>query len=173
MRTVSVDLMQYLNLPVTFSVSFVVSRESHLLRGYIAVGNMDSFIPDVENFLRVLQNNSTAKASYFDDVAKRLRKFKRDIEANKQFNARLARQVLLVATFGAQVFKHLTVIKQPSHIRWISDRDALLDRYDGLVYDLAYVIFLLFYSTTLENRGDGAHLFEKPNFIFEIPERTG
>jgi len=172
-RTVSVGLMQYLSLPMTFSISFVVSRESQLLRDYISVENMDAFLPNVESFLRVLQANSTAKAPYFEDVSKRLKKFKRDIEANKQFNARLARQVLLVATFGAQVFKHLAVIKQSSQIRWISDRDALLDRYDGLVYDLAYIIFLLFYSTTLAHREDGIYMIDKPKFIFEIPEKTG
>jgi hypothetical protein len=172
-RTVSTGLMQYLNLPVTFSISFVVSRDSHLLRDYIAVENMGDFLPDVEGFLQIVRANSPEKFTYFDNVSKRLRMFKRDIEANKQFNARLARQVFLVATFGAQVFKHLTVAKQPSHIRWISDRDALLDRYDGLVYDLAYVIFLLFYSTGLDSHHEGVHLIEKPNFIFEIPEKNG
>jgi hypothetical protein len=127
-RTVPAGIVQYLGLPVTFSVSFVVSRESHLLRDYIALANMEDFLPDVEDFLRTVQANSSAPNAYFDDVAKRLRLFKRDIAANRQFNAKLARQVFLVATFGAQVFKHLTVAKRPSQIRWISDRDALLDR---------------------------------------------
>jgi hypothetical protein len=173
-RTVPTGLMQYLNLPVTFSVSFVVSRDSHLLRDYIAVENMDDFLPDVEAFLRSVQANFPVRNAYFDDVAKRLRLFKRDIEANRQFNARLARQVFLVATFGAQVFKHLAVAKRPSHIRWISDRDAILDRYDSLVYDLSYVIFLLFYSTALGLPDGGApHMIDKPEFIFEIPEKSG
>lgn len=47
-----------------------------------------------------------------------------------------------------------------------------MDRYDGLVYDLAYVIFLLFYSTTLDHPADGTILLEKPKFIFEIPEKS-
>jgi hypothetical protein len=172
-RTVPTGIMQYLRLPVTFSVSFVVSRESHLLRDYIALANMEDFLPDVEDFLRTVQANSPAPTAYFDDVAKRLRLFKRDIAANRQFNAKLARQVFLVATFGAQIFKHLAVAKRPSQIRWISDRDALLDRYDGLVYDLAYVIFLLFYSTTLERRDGAILLLDKPRFLFEIPEKSG
>jgi len=158
---------------VTFSISFVVSRESHLLRDYIALGNMEDFLPDVEDYLRAVQANSTNPNTYFDDVAKRLRLFKRDIAANRQFNAKLARQVFLVATFGAQVFKHLATATRPSQIRWISDRDALLDRYDGLVYDLAYVIFLLFYSTTLDRQSGEVLLLDKPKFIFEIPEKSG
>lgn len=161
-RTVPAGIVQYLGLPVTFSVSFVVSRESHLLHDYIALANMEDFLPDVEDFLRSVQANSSAPNAYFDDVAKRLRLFKRDIVANRQFNAKLARQAFLVATFGAQVFKHLAVAKQPSQIRWISDRDALLDRHDGLVYDLAYVIILLFYSTALDRRDEGILLLDKP-----------
>lgn len=103
-RTVSVGFMQYLNLPVTFSISFVVSRDSHLLRDYIAVENMDDFLPDVEEYLTAVQANSPINSAYFADVTSRLRKFKHDIGSNKQFNARLARQVFLVATFGATVF---------------------------------------------------------------------
>lgn len=172
-RTVPTGIMQYLGLPVTFSVSFLVSRESHLLRDYIALANMEDFLPEVEDFLRTVQAHSSVPNAYFDDVAKRLRLFKRDIAANRQFNARLARQVFLVATFGAQVFKHLAVTKQPSQIRWISDRDAILDRYDGLVYDLAYVIFLLFYSTVLDRPDGGLILLDKPRFLFEVPEKSG
>lgn len=171
-RTISQGLMQYLNLPVTFSISVVISRDSHLLRDYIAVDNMEDFLPDVENYLRTVQSNSPGENSYFPDVYNRLWKFKRDIEGNKQFNAKLARQVFLVATLGAEVFKHLMVASHPSHIRWISDRDALLDRYDGLVYDLAYVIFLLFYSTALSPSTDKC-ILDAPKFIFEIPEKSG
>lgn len=91
--------------------------------------------------------------------------------ANRKFNARLARQVFLYGTFGTQVFKHLAVTKRPSQIRWISDRNAILNRDDGLLYDLAHVIFLLFYNTPLDRRDGDILLLDKPKLVHEIPAK--
>lgn len=42
---------------MTFSVCFVASRKGHMLRDYIALANIEDFLPDVENFLRTVQAN--------------------------------------------------------------------------------------------------------------------
>lgn len=173
-RQASLGLRQYLKCPVTFSVTYVVSRRSALLRDYIDTDNMRDFLPDFEAYLRSVQGHSPVSGEYFDSVYKRLAQFKRDIEKNKQFNAKLARQVYMVAAFASSVFKHLVLTKKPAYIRWISDRDAILDRYDALVYDLGYLYFLLQYGQTLDFSDPGvATLIGKPRLIFEIPEKTG
>src|SRR5471030_3190778 len=47
-RKIPVGLIQYLTcpVPVTFSVSFVIDRQSKLLRDYLRVEDMAAFIPD-------------------------------------------------------------------------------------------------------------------------------
>jgi hypothetical protein len=173
-RQASLGLRQYLKCPVTFSVTYVVSRSSALLRDYIDTDNMRDFLPDFEAYLRSFDEHSLVSDEYFDSVYKRMGQFKRDVEKNKQFNAKLARQVYMVAAFAASVFKHLTLVKKPAYIRWISDRDAILDRYDALVYDVGYLYFLLQYGQTLDFSAQNvATLIDKPRFVFEIPEKTG
>jgi hypothetical protein len=173
-RQIPLGLMQYLRCPVAFSVTYIVPRDSALLRDYISVENMREFPPDIETFLRSVQVASPVTSEYFDAVYARFQRFTRDIRENKQFNARLARQVHLVAGFASSVFKHLAVAKKPAYIRWISDRDAILDRYDALVYDFAYIYFLLQYGQTLDfGNLDTTSMVEKPRFILELPEKSG
>lgn len=167
-QTVSVGLMQYLKCPVAFSVTYVVARESKLLRDYITVQHMASLIPDACEVLEHWRANSTADGDYFATLIKRLRQFERDTR-RANFNSKLARQVHLVAAFAAMLFKCLNATKAPSHIRWISDRDATFDRYDAVAYDLGYVYFLLEYSKVL----GAPAMIDRPRFYFELPDAAG
>jgi hypothetical protein len=54
---------------------------------------------------------------------------------------KLARQVFLVAAYAAVVLNYLDLSAEPSHVSWISDRDAILQRHDGIVWDLATIMF--------------------------------
>lgn len=173
-RSIPTGLIEYFNCPVAFSVTFVLPRNSTLLRNYVSVENIADGLPDLENVLRIMQANVPARSAYFEEVIARIRSFKRDIERRKGFNAKLARRVFLTAVFAAQIFKQLAVLKRPAYIRWISDRDAILDRYDGVVCDLAYTYFLLTYGATLGGSQEGELvIIDKPDIIFEVPERTG
>lgn len=173
---VPLGLVQYLTspVPVTFSVSFALKRESALLRNYTTVHNMVDFIPDLAELVRAIQRQSGLDTPYFDQVLKRVEMFGHDL-ARKQLNAKLARQVHLAAAFAAIVFQRVYGATRCGHLRWISDRDALVQRYDTLVYDLAYIYFLLMESDKPEivrddGVGDMSHV---PKFRFELPEKTG
>jgi hypothetical protein len=88
-RQIQLGLVQYLSCPVAFSVTYIVSRDSALLRDYVSVDNMRDFLPDIDAFLHSVQTNSPVTREYFDAVKVRFRKFANDIKDNKQFNAKL------------------------------------------------------------------------------------
>jgi hypothetical protein len=167
-RTASQGLISYLRCPVTFSVTYVVDRQSKLLRDYITDANMAAFLSEAREILGVWQENSPVDSGYFKAVQDRLVKFERAMQ-RPTFSSKLARSVFLVAVFAAMVFKHLNAVKAPSHIKWISDRDAMFDLYDAVAYDLGFVFFLLEYS----KNPTGAVVMDKPNFIFELADKTG
>lgn len=58
-------------------------------------------------------------------------------------NSNLARQIHLCAAFAAILFLHLDANKDPRAIRWISDRDAMFDKFDRVTFDLAFLYFQL------------------------------
>lgn len=179
-REVPVGLVQYLTcpVPVTFSVSFVIDRPSKLLRDYLRVEDMASFIPDVREFVRTLQTNTPANESvapeYFDEVLKRLALFEKDL-ARKQPNERLARQIHLASAFAATLFFLITGATQAGLLCWISDRDKLIEHNETIVYDLAYLYFILMRSTASEPalHPDRTAVLQVPKITFELPEKTG
>lgn len=179
-RHVPLGLMQYLTCtqPVTFSVSFVIDRDSALLRDYLRVEHMSSFIPDACEFVESLRKNSPSSASvdpaYFDDVLERLTTFEKDL-ARKQLNAKLSRQIHLASGFAATMFYLVTHATEAGYLRWISDRDKLIEHNDTVVYDLAYLYFILMLSSqgSLEPSAQENLILDVPKTYAELPDRTG
>lgn len=179
-RQVPLGLMQYLTCPqpVTFSVSFTIDQESALLRDHLSVGHMASFVPNACELVETLRTNSPASASlnpaYFDEVLQRLRVFEKDL-ARKQLNARLSRQIHLASGFAATMFYLVTNATGAGYLRWISDRDKLIEHNDTVVYDLAYLYFVLMSSSRpgLVPNDQGKLVLDVPKTFFELPEKTG
>jgi hypothetical protein len=141
-RKASHGLGQYLVCPVTFSVSFSVAKETRALRGYATVDEMTSFVPEARRVVAAWIEHNSNHAAYFERLDRRL-KLLGDELAQKRRNEKLIRQIFLVATFAAYVLELLDDAKAPSEVCWISDRDAMFDRYDGLAFDLAFFFWLL------------------------------
>lgn len=179
-RQIPLGLMQYLTCqqPVTFSVSFVIDRESALLRDYLRTEHMTSFIPDACELMESFRKHSPASDAlnpeYFDEVLQRLRIFEKDL-ARKNPNEKLARQIHLASGFAATMFYLVTQSTQAGYLRWISDRDKLINHNDTIVYDLAYIYFVLMLTSQPEQVPDaqGALILDLPKTYFELPEKTG
>lgn len=175
---VPLGLVQYLTcaVPVTFSISFVMKREAALLRNYLGVDAMNALVAGAISFLedRLSLYQDARDIDYHQSAMKRLRAFQRDLD-HKNVNARLARQIHLVAAMVATLCNMLNQAVSARAIRWISDRDALFERHDAVVSDLAYVYYLIqaiefATSEQLDAQSVGASL---ATLSFEIPEKTG
>lgn len=182
-QRVPLGLMQYLTCPqpVTFSVSFVIERESALLRDYLRVEDMSDFIPDVCELVESFGRNSPASEAidplYFGEVTQRLRIFAKEL-ARRQPNAKLARQIHLASAFAATMFYLVTQSTQAGYLRWISDRDKLVEHGDTVVYDLAHVYFVLMMASQpgakeAEPDEKGRVILDLPKVLFELPNKTG
>ncbi|MBK7509778.1 MAG: hypothetical protein IPI16_17310 [Comamonadaceae bacterium] len=143
---VPLGLVQYLTceIPVTFSVSFVMKREATLLRDYLSVEVMSALVAEAISFLndRISLYKDPSDIDYHQRAIKRLKAFELDL-VHKSVNAKLARQIQLVAMMVATLCNMLNQAVSASVIRWISDRDALFERHDAVVSDLAYVYYLM------------------------------
>lgn len=175
---VPLGLVQYLTceIPVTFSVSFVMKREVALLRDYLSVEAMTALVAGAITFManRASLYQDARDMDYHQSVIRRLKAFERDLD-HKGVNAKLARQIHLVAAMVATLCNMLSQAVSARAIRWISDRDALFERHDAVVTDLAYVYYLTQAiefnpPKQRETHHPGASL---ATLGFEIPEKTG
>jgi hypothetical protein len=166
-RQASEGLISYLNSPVSFSVSFIVERESKLLRQFITDENMHDFCAGLQELVSMWGDQPGADAVYWQRIGQSLSDFESDIK-RKKFNSKLARQVLLTSTFAGFLFATINKLKYPAHIRWVSDRDATFERYNEIAFDMSFIFFLL-----LRSAGGGVHDPNKPQFLFAFPFMDG
>lgn len=173
---VPLGLVQYLTCPkpITFSLSFMLRREEALLRRYLRTEEIADFLPDACEMLRSWRDNSPGPTEYYDQAIKRFKVFEQDLR-KKHVNEKLARQIHLTASAIAITFHLLTKSTKAGFLRWISDRDALVERYDTVVYDIAYYYFLLLQSEHAVPviSSEGRPLRSVPQITFDIPEKTG
>ena len=137
-RTPSKGMISYLTCPVVFNIGFVVRRHTALLKDYITEENVKSGIEELWQIFPLLEAASPETKRYYDSVRKRLRALEKYMSKSSR-NLKLVRQVFLVSSMAALVFHHLERQKSPNHIRWISDRDAMFDVFDGIAFDLSFI----------------------------------
>lgn len=166
-RQSSEGLISYLNCPVAFSVSFIVERESKLLRDFITDDNIHGFCSALRELIALWSAEPGSDEKYLLRVDKALGELAFDVQ-RKKFNAKLARQVLLTSTFAGFLFFTLNQLKEPAHVRWVTDRDATFEKYNSVAFDIAYILFLIFRleSGTVKDTN-------KPQFLFAYPYMDG
>lgn len=138
-RSASDGLLDYLSLPVAFSLSFVVERKSNFLRDHVT---LEAMIDHVMGMRQTLAEKAAAEppnAEYYQEVDKRFVLVLQELERRNPPLA-LLRKMFLTATFAAFVFRTLDE-KSPLAITWITDRDAIFDRHGGATFDIAWTIY--------------------------------
>lgn len=175
---VPLGLIQYLTceVPVTFSVSFVMKREAALLRDYLSIEAMSALVAGAISFMhgRLALYQHERDINYHQSAIRRLKAFEQEL-GHKGVNARLARQIHLVAAMVATLCNLLNQAVSARAIRWISDRDAIFERHDAVVSDLAYVYYLTqaVEFAKPEQRNAQNLSASLAALDFEIPEKTG
>jgi hypothetical protein len=174
-RNISPEFLKYVNSPLIFNVTFVINRDIKLMRDYAGLKNMEEFLPTFEKFVQIVESYSLIDKEYFKGVYNRIKLYQRDFK-KRNFNEKLSRQIHLVACFAGMLLYYLTKLKQPKYVQWISDRDAISERYDGFLFDLAFFHFLLLFeynnAIQVEKKEDSTIIYG-PKIFFLIPKKSG
>jgi hypothetical protein len=166
-RSPSEGLLDYLSCPVSFSLNFVVERQSSYLKSALTIEEMQGLIGALQDVVRDWTAEEPPNAPFYDALNRRLRRLAGEL-AHKQPALKLLRQIFLVASFAAIVLGLVNDAKSPLTIRWISDRDAMFDRHDGIAFDLAW----LFFQMIRRSKG-GVIDLRRPQFAFATPGMDG
>lgn len=164
-RSSSEGLIRYLGCPVVFSVSYLVQKKSKLLRDYMTDDHIRDALADMRQVVGHMAETIPEQAPYYRDVDKRLKSFEKEMKMRAR-NSSLARQIFLCAAFASIVCRHLAAKKKPQMVRWISDRDAMFDKHDQVLFDLS---FLYFHTFRIMNGQDAL----EPSFSFGLPGWDG
>lgn len=166
-RSPSAGLTSYLTCPVSFSLNFVVERQSQYLRDYILEEETRVFLADARELSMHWSKNVPANSAYWKAVEGRLEQMELEMRRRSRPQS-LIRRIMLTAVFGATTLMLIHRQKLPQAIRWISDRDAIFDRHDGLAFDLAFILF-----TLMRSQEDLQQQSDHPMITFGLPGMDG
>lgn len=166
-RTPPNGLLDYLCCPVTFSLTFVVARDSANLRIAVTQETMSLFVTALREIVADWAAAEPPNARYYGELNGRLRMLESEL-ARRQPSLGLLRRIFLVASFAATVLGMLNEAKSPISIRWISDRDAMFDRHDSVAFDLAWLMFQI-----MRRRKGGVIDLRRPQIVFATPGMDG
>jgi len=163
----SEGMIRYLNCPVAFSFNFVLDEEKpSFMSSYAKPENMLLELESLLGFAERMGQVSIDTGDYFKQVEKRIKRFIQELK--QKGNQKLARKIFILATYAAVVFDYLDIIAEPEVLAWVSDRDAMIDRHDGVVYEIATLAFYVLKFA----RTDGASI-AIPRLIHTMQEITG
>lgn len=170
-RSASEGLIRYLRSPVAFSFTFVLDDGDNFLSTYATASEMVEGLEDIKNIAVSMANNSRHGSIYFTEIQSRIKSFIDELKGKS--NAKLARQVFLVAAYAAVVLNYLDIGAEPSHASWVSDRDAMLQRHNGIIWDVASIMFYVIKGNRRPAAGHEINTIDKPQLLHIIPEESG
>ncbi|WKL47940.1 hypothetical protein Q1W71_23700 [Flavobacterium pectinovorum] len=142
-KDVGVSFLSYVNSSVIYHFSFIIPRNNKLLKGFYSKEMMTSEISFINQVCEnSIIDNTTGLNDYLKDVQKRIKQIKIEMQ-RPTFNETLMRKILLTGIFGASIANLLKINSTPSKVLWISDRDAIIDKYDGFAFDFMFMHYLL------------------------------
>lgn len=168
-RSISEGLLDYLSCPVTFSQSFIVERNSSYLRDAITIELMASIALQLKEVVVEWRDAEHPNKKYYNDTCNKLDSLIKEIKSKKPSTA-LLRKIFLVAIFATVVMSMINDHKQALSIRWISDRDAMFDRHDGVAFDLSWIFFQIMRRTRSEV---SVIDLRRPQIMFATPMMDG
>ena len=137
--------LKYIISPVVYNFSFVLKKDeryfANSLRSEIIENSIEHLEDDIETWIR--DNPSTAE--YFKDFKKRIVFFKEG-KKSRSFNWKLMRKILIISCLASVIFYEITKINKPVAIAWISDRDGIVEKFDGISLDLAFANYLYLFD---------------------------
>jgi hypothetical protein len=128
--------LKYVLSPVVFNFSFVLKKSDNYFSNSLSNEIIENFIERLEYDIEKWIKDNPTTEDYFKKYKKRINLYKEG-KKSKSFNWKLMRKILIISSIASVIFYEIIKINKPLGICWISDRDAMVEKFDGISLDLA------------------------------------
>lgn len=137
-RTIKDTFIKYHRSGLIFHFSFIFGKKSnHILK----ILSKNDIITGLEQTISMLERwkiNTPSNRDYFDLTINKLNLLKG--EANrKSFNLKLMKNIMVISMITAYIAYLLCKVTNIEIIGWFSDRDKMIDAYNGISTDLFHM----------------------------------
>jgi len=140
--TVNNEFLAYIGSPVFFHNSLLLRKRDRFLRETLSREIMAQQLQDLCKLIPSWKENSPGHEAYFDSVGKKLAEILHKCNA-KGFSWKLLRKIFIVSSMAAVLTQELSKVKGAPMVFWISDRDAIVEKFDGVALDLMFAFLCL------------------------------
>lgn len=165
-KDISTSFISYVNSSIVYHFSFIIPKNEKLIKSFYTKERMLAELNYLSQILEHDKKFSSKEIVDFYTVSQKKIKQIQNEALRHTFNDNLLRKILLTGIFGGAIIYLLKLNSNPTKVMWISDRDAIIDKYDGFAFDFMYLMF----SLLPEEKHLSKNLFD---FIFNPPEPTG
>jgi len=162
-RKANRSIISYLNLPIIFHFSLVISTKQKLLSKALNLSVLTSYFKDLKSI--VDRSSKLNNFEYFTDVSNRIEIVLKEL-TKKGCNFKLIRNITIVSAFAGSIIDLMQRNGSPSHVAWVPDRDPILDKFETVVFDLInYATKSIFLKANI--------LKNDPQLIYSEPDKIG
>lgn len=161
--SVSPDFLAYLRTPRLFYVCIILEDTRALTRApdrrprQVVASQIEATVRMVESWVEA----GSCNENYCREVLRRLKRLAQEMD-RPSANLTLYRDILLTSALAGFICFELTAVSKAAITGWFSDRDKLIEAYDGVAFDLA----LLNHHALCERHGmDSA----RTKMVFGVP----
>jgi hypothetical protein len=164
-KEINFEYLDFLNSPFVYHFSLIIPQQEKLLSKFLDKYPFDELLKWVYEVYENSKDQRPDMVDFFTNAQKRIKSFRTEL-GQSNFNKKLVRKIFLTSSFGASIMFLLQKYSSPSHVAWISDRDAIIDKHDGFAFDNMY----FWYEVTVSQES-----FEKVNtsIIYTELEKIG
>lgn len=136
-KNITEGIIEFINSSAVYHFSIIIPRSEKLLSGLCDKARFTALLTWMTDIVENSKTVHPQRSDFFNDMLKRLKLIKTEM-LKTSFNEKLMRKIFISGFLGAQIIRMLRKHSDPTHIAWISDRDAIVDTYDGFAFDNMY-----------------------------------
>jgi hypothetical protein len=140
--TVNNEFLAYIGSPSFFHYSLILRKRDRFLKETLSRETMSQQLQDLRKLIPSWRENSPGQELYFDNLGKKLAEILHKSNA-KGFSWKLLRKIFIVSSIAAALTQELSKVKGAPMVYWISDRDAIVEKFDGVALDLMFAFLCL------------------------------
>ena len=136
-RNISDKFIEYMNKSRFFHISFVLKDTSGIIRGEKSDERKSVLetIKITKDMLKKWCNNTPENKEYYSKVIKKLNILQQEM-GKKSANHKLYKDIKFVSFLAAYIAYKLTKEAVAEKVVWFSDRDKIVEAYNGIAHDL-------------------------------------
>jgi hypothetical protein len=133
--------LKYIVSPVIYNFTFVLNKADKFLSNSLPNNEIEHFIEHINDDIQNWAIDNPIASKYIKEFKKRITLF-REQKRSKAFSWKLMRKIFIISSIASVIIYEISKLDKPLAIKWVSDRDGIVEKFDSIAIDLAFACYV-------------------------------